>query len=55
MLFQQALHQTTHTGAGAFFFLPVSGAILAQCIGQLFCNSNQFVVLVEVFDGLRFD
>ena len=52
MFFEKALDQPAHTGSGAFFLLPVYCPVLTEQIGQLFCNCNQFVMFVEVFDGL---
>lgn len=54
MFFEKALDQPAHTGSGAFFLLPVYCPVLTEQIGQLFCNCNQFVMFVEVFDGLGF-
>jgi len=40
VLFQQSLHQPAHTGAGAFFFLPVNGAVLANWVKLKFAGMN---------------
>lgn len=53
MLFQQFLYHHTHLRSGGVAFLPVDGAIPAQGICQFFCDSNKFLVLVEVLDRLR--
>ena len=52
MLFQQPLYQPAHTGSGALSFLPVNSAVFPQQICQLFCNRNQFVMLIKILDGL---
>ena len=54
VLFQQPFDQAPHSGSRAFFLLPVYCAVLTKQISKLLRDRNKLVMLIEIFDGLRF-
>ena len=53
MFLQELLNHHPHFCSGGVAFLPINRAILTKRIRQLFCDGNQFFILIEVLNRLR--